>query len=139
MAGCPLRSHYLFTHLLEAALAREDDPRAEQMVEEQVSVGELGGVSAQDDHAPQPACGGRGRGLPGMIRLHRAERNQSVGVPAQGLGNAELELARLVAADREPGLVVALHEDARAAQRPGQARQLVQWCGQLAEANARKA
>src|SRR5712692_4204080 len=108
------------------------------MVEEQVARRDRWGVAAQDDHAPQPADRRRGGGLPSMVRLRRAERDERVGAPAQRLGDAELELARLVAAGREPRLVVALHEEARAPERLGQARQLVERCGQVAEANARE-
>ena len=133
-----LRRHDVFGHLLVGTLAGENDPCAEQMVQEQVARCDRGGVAAQDDHAAQPARRRSGGGLPGMVRLHRAECDESVGAPAQGLGNAELELARLVAADREPGLVVALHEEARAPERLGQSRQLVQRCGQVAQANARE-
>jgi hypothetical protein len=132
------RRHDVCAYLLEGALAGEDDPRAEQAVEEQIARRDRWGVAAQDDHAPHPARCRRRRGLPSMVRLHRTERDERVGAPAQRFGDAELELARLVAAGREPGLVVALHEQARAAERPGQARQLVERCGQVTQANARE-
>jgi hypothetical protein len=77
-------------------------------------------------------------GLPRMVRLHRADSDERVGAPAQRFADAELELAGLVAPNREPGLVVALHEQAWAAERAGQPRQLMERRGQVAEVNARQ-
>src|SRR5207237_111289 len=82
-----------FACAVEGALSGEDDPRAEQMVEKQVARCDLRSVAAQDDHASQSARRRGGRGLPGMVRLHRAERHERVGAPAQRLGDTELELA----------------------------------------------
>ena len=133
-----LRRHYVFGHLLKHALAGEDDPCAEKMIEEQIAGRDRRSVAAQDDHAAEPARCRRGRGLPGMVRLDRAEGDERLGAPAQRLGDAELELSRLVAAGREPGLIVALHEEAGAAESAGQPRHLVERCWQVAEANARE-
>ena len=108
------------------------------MVEKQVARCDLRSVAAQDDHASQSARRRGGGCLPGMVRLHRAERHERVGVPAQRLGYTELELARLVAARGEAGLVVALHEQARAPERPGQPGHLMERGGEVAEANARE-
>src|SRR3990172_6145531 len=108
------------------------------MVEEQVARHHGGCLPPQDEDAAQAAqrrCGG---GLAGVVRLHRAERDEGVGAPAERLADAELELARLVAPGREAGLVVALHEQPRPAQRAGQARHLLQRGGEMRQPDARQ-
>ena len=63
------------------------------------------------DLHPEPAR--RRGGDPHQVRLHRAGDQHRVGVPCAGLAEVELELAHLVAAEGEPGAVVALYVENR--------------------------
>ena len=58
-----------------------------------------------------------GRDLARVVGLHAADRDERVAALGERVGDEVLELARLVAAEREPAVaVVALGPDARAAQ-----------------------
>src|SRR3546814_8347595 len=56
-----------------------------------------------------------------------------VGAVLQGICEQELQLARLVAAEAEPGAVVTLDQQARPPQRRGQPRQFFQGRGEMGE------
>ena len=90
----------------------EVNRRAEQPVEQQIALERRVGRSRREhEHAVESnrACSG-GR-HPRVVGLRRAARDHDVGVLRQRVAHQELELARLVAAEREPGEVVALDED----------------------------
>src|SRR5439155_5275746 len=98
----------------------------EERVEKRIPPGPLGRRPAQDQYAAQPQPGGGGRGGAGVIRLDAAHREQRVGPFVVGLRGHHVELAHLVAAEREGDRVVALHEQAwPAPQRGAQAGQLL--------------
>jgi hypothetical protein len=59
-----------------------------------------------------------------MIGLHCARRDQRVGALRQRVGDEKLQLARLVAAARKAGEVVALDEDVGASEMPAKAAEL---------------
>ena len=130
--------HDLFGHLFALALAGEDDSRTEQVVEEQVPRRDRRGVTAQNGDAPQTARGCSSSGLPDMVRLHRTQRDQGVGVAPQRFAHNELELARLVSSGGKPGLIIALDEQTRPTESARETRHLMQWCRQVTEANARE-
>ena len=70
-------------------------------------------ASARWQSMPDAACG-RG-GDPRVVALRAAAGDEAVGIRGDGVRREQRELARLVAAEREPGEVVALHEQRRAA------------------------
>jgi hypothetical protein len=128
----------LVRHGLPRAIAGKHHLRTEQVFQQQVPVPDRRRVAAQDHHAPQTAArGGRG-GLPGVIGLHPAHRDERVRALIQRVRHREFELAGLVAAGGETGLVVALDEKAGASKRTGQARQLLQRGGETPKRNARQ-
>src|SRR3546814_11055060 len=59
--------------------------------------------------------------------------DDGVGAVLQGICEQELQLARLVAAEAEPGAVVTLDQQARPPQRRGQPRQFFQGRGEMGE------
>ena len=69
------------------------------------------------EHAAEPEVGRDGGDLARVVRLHAADRDERVAALRERVGDEVLELARLVAAEREPGVaVVALGPDRGAAQ-----------------------
>ena len=78
-------------------------------------------------------------GLACVIRLRRALSQNDIRALRLRFGQQELELARLVAATRHAGAVVALDPDLRAVERTGEVRQVLERRGQVREAHARKA
>ena len=119
------------------------DRGVEQPVEQDVAVARIvGGLGAraflEDDLAFQPVRGRRRRRLAHMVGLDRALGHQRVGALFEGVAEQELQLARLVAAAREAGAVIALDPQLDA-QRLGQTRQRLQRRRQMGETNAGKA
>ena len=82
------------------------------------------------------AC--RGRSLSHVIRLHRTDRNNRVGFVPERFGHDEFQLARLVAARREAGAIVALDIDLRSTQVLAESRHVFQCCRQMRQADPRK-
>ena len=81
----------------------------------------------------------RGRGGDAhQVRLHRAGDQHRVGVPGAGLAEVELELAHLVAAEREPGAVVPLDPEIDA-ERRAQVRGGIERRRRVAEPDPREA
>jgi len=74
------------------------------MIEQQVAGRLRGRVPAQDEDAAQAELRGGGGGLPGVVGLRRANRDERVGFPRSGqrVGDQEFQLAGFVAAAREP-------------------------------------
>jgi hypothetical protein len=72
-----------------------------------------------------------------MVRLDRADRDETVAAPLQGFAYRELELTGLVAAAREAGEVVALDEETDA-ELSAEAGQFLDGGGEGGEANSRK-
>ncbi len=138
MTGGALLRQHLFRRRLPRPVAREHHPRAEQVVEEQVAGRRPGRVAAQDEDAAQPAARGRRRRLTGVVRLDRAQRHERVRPCVQRLADGEFQLAGLVAAGGEAGLVIALHEEPGPAERPGEAGQLLDGRRKVAQADARQ-
>ena len=97
------------------------------------------GAVFKQDVAVHAELGGEGGGLTGMVRLRRALRDDHVGAFGLGFGHQEFELARLVAAGRQPRAVVALDPDLRPAQFARQAVEPLQWRWQMREMDSRKA
>src|SRR4030042_3413451 len=62
----------------------------------------------------QAAASGGGRRLHAPVRLHAGPGDDRIGTLAQGVGNDEFELARLVPAEGQAGQVIALDPDLRA-------------------------
>ena len=73
-----------------------------------------------------------------QVRLHRAGDQHRVGAPGAGLAEVELELAHLVAAEREPGAVVPLDPEIDA-ERRAQARGGIERRRHVAEPDPREA
>ena len=106
------------------------------MVEQQVASPDSDRVPAQHDDAAQAASScGCGR-LPAVIGLHPADGDQGVRSLAKRLGHGEFELARLVPAAGQTGLIVALDEQTRPPQCLRQTRQLLQRGREIPKANA---
>ena len=78
-------------------------------------------------------------GLPRRVGLQVEPDDDGVGVLRHRAGQAELQVAQLVAAERHAGQVVALDEDARAAKRAGQVRRFLQRRRRQRELDARDA
>ena len=72
------------------------------MIEQQVAGRLRGRVPAQDEDAAQAELRGGGGGLPGVVGLRRANRDERVGFLLQRVGDQEFQLAGFVAAAREP-------------------------------------
>ena len=86
--------------------------RAEQPVEQEVALQRRVGLARGEHEDAVESNGARGGGRhPRVVGLRRAARDDDVGSLREGVGHQELELARLVAAERESGEVVALDED----------------------------
>jgi hypothetical protein len=117
------------------------DGRAVQVIEQQVSL-KRGMVRFRRQHEVAFESGdARGRRRHSrVVGLGRAGRNQRSRSSVDRVSDEELELARLVAAQRESSEIVTLHEDARAAraasERLAKSRNLMKWCGQNCERKA---
>ena len=102
--------------------------RAEEPVELQVAavvvgLGPVGEPVLDNQFAVETPAGRRGRRLAAVVGLGRAGGEHDVGTARLGVGDEVLELADLVAAHGQPGLVVAFHPQAGASERgrqPGQ-------------------
>src|SRR5262249_17387335 len=98
------------------------DLRPHEMVQEQVALDVVvvgGTAEVEMTLHPQPGAGGRG--LPAVVRLHSRAPYQHVRTLAQGVGQEEFVVAGLVPAEEHAGAVVALDEDATAADCLGEA------------------
>lgn len=89
------------------------DLGAEHHVEQQVSFEALEVGPAEDEFHVQAEPPGRRRGHRRVVRLRPTDRHQDVGACVDRFGKVVLQLARLVPAEGEPGLVVALDQQAR--------------------------
>ena len=114
-----------------AVSVRFDDAHvgAQDPVEQQVAVRRGDGLvlpALQDEdriHAQPPGTGG---GHPRPVGLHSRPGDHGVAVLGDGVGEDEVELARLVAPEGESGLVVALDEETRSAEFGGEGRHLLE-------------
>ena len=100
--------------------------RAEQAVEERVAGGFVfrrrrceAAVIDGEMAGKTEFCGGR-RDLPLAVRLHDAAGDDRIGAAGNGFMQDVVELAQLVAAEAEPGGVLALHPQPRSAEMRGQ-------------------
>jgi hypothetical protein len=120
------------------------DLRAEQSVEQHVAAlveVRVVGFQAplQDDVAAKPEFGRDRRGLPDMVRLRGALRDDGRRPLAERLGEEVFELARLVAASGKAGAVVALDPYARAAEIFAEPVERLERRRQVRHGDARKA
>ena len=120
-----------------ATIGRRDDPRIQQVIEEQIA-GRFGGALAgQHQDAVHPAAGRRRGRLATVVGLPGAGRDEGPCTLYLRCGHQELQLAGLVAAEREAGLVVVLDEESRTAEQGGEPRQRLDGRGQVGQAQAR--
>jgi hypothetical protein len=84
------------------------DVCAKQVVEQQIAGRRLRPLAAQNEAAPQTKARRGGGRLATVVALWRAGRHQVVAPLSQRVRHQELQLARLVAAGGQPGLIVAL-------------------------------
>ena len=122
----------------------EAEPRPEQPVEQDVAGRLVAGPvprhpALEQRLALEPVSAGGGRGLADVVGLHGTMGDQGVGALCQRVADQELELARLVAAGREAGAVVALDVEARAAEPPGEVGHRLERGRQMGEVDAGKA
>ena len=90
----------------------EMNRRGEQVVEEQVALnGRMCIAGGQHQRTLESGGAGRRSGHARVVRLHGAARHQRIGALAQRVCDEELELACLVAAEREAGEIVAFDQD----------------------------
>ena len=113
-----------------------------QLVEQHVAAVRIGfvavtGAILEQQVAFEVESGGDRAGLACMVGLGRALGKDAVGLA--GDGHQEFQFARLVAAGRQAGAVVAFDPDVRPAEFLGQARQGFQRGGQVREVQAREA
>lgn len=102
---------------------------AEQRVELEIAapvvrVGPLGKSMLEQEFTLDAEAGGSSGGLPAVIALRRTDRQHDIGILLQRVGQEVLELANLVAADREAGCVIAFHPDPGT---PECSRQAIEW------------
>ena len=129
---------------MSVSAATKSEPRPEQPVEQDVAGRLVAGPvprhpALEQRLAFQPVPAGGGRGLADVVRLHSAVGDQGVGALRPRVAEEELELARLVAAGREAGAVVALDVEARSAEPPGEVRHRLERGRQMREGDAGKA
>ena len=106
---------------------------AQQVIDEQVAGEGLGGVAAQHQDALEAGSDGGGRRQPRVVGLEAAGGEDHLRPFGQGVGHQQLQLAHLVAAQGQAGLVVALDPEGRAAQPGREARQRVKRRGKVSE------
>ena len=100
------------------------DRRAEQLVESDARIGRVDRRAGQDEVDGKARLRAGRRGQPGMVRPAPAGGHQRVGALGQRGPDEELEVAQLVATERERQEVLALDPDlGPAAERRGEARQ----------------
>ena len=96
---------------LSTANGYEMQLRAQEVVQQQVAGRPSRAALEVEKMRLHPHSSRRRRGEPGMVRLQPAERHHPVCPPRLGVGQQILQLARLVAAQPRPDLVVALDVD----------------------------
>src|SRR5262249_6226918 len=115
------------------------DLRPDEMVEQEVALNVVVvGLAAEVEAAFEAEFGAGGRSLPAVVRLHACAPDDYVGFLAQGVGPEELIVPGLVAAEQEPGAIVALEKDADAADPLGETWHLFQGRGQVSQVHARQ-
>jgi hypothetical protein len=92
------------------------NPSRRQTTPAWLPFGKSGFVPFSKSSQRKPALAAGRRGLATVIRLRRARCDQRVRALLQGLPDEKLELARLIAAKRKAGLIVALDEQLRPAE-----------------------
>jgi hypothetical protein len=116
---------------------------AEQSIEEVVALARRLRLACRQHERDAEAGDARGGGGHArVVRLDRAGGHDDGCILMEGVANQEFELARLIAAERQPGEVIAFEQDARAARRAAerlaQAGGLGQRSRQCRERHARK-
>ena len=99
----------------------------------------IGDAVFEQHFALHAELAGRRCGLPDVIGLHGADRDDRVGAPLQRLAHRELELACLVPTRCEAGAVIPLDPDFRPAEFCRQARHVFQRRRQMGKMQAGKA
>jgi hypothetical protein len=114
------------------------DLGSQELVQEQVAVPMAGALSSQDQAAVQAKLGGGSGRLAGMVGLGRASGDDGISSLLQSIGHQELQLASLVAAGDQAGLIVALDEETRPTQGFAQMGHFLQGGGQVGDRNTRQ-
>jgi hypothetical protein len=119
-----------------AAIGRRDDPRTQKAIEQQIAGRIAGALAGQHQDAVHPSPGRRCGGLTTVVGLPGAGRDEGAGTLGLGFARQELQLAGLVAAEREAGLIVALDEEPRTPEQCGEPRQRLDGRRQVRQAQA---
>ena len=106
---------------------------AQEAVQQQITAQFLRLRAAKDQAASQAEAGRRRRRLPTVVALRRAGCNQVIAFLRQGVGNQELQLARLVPARCQSRLVIALDIDGGPAQMLPKPLQFLNWSRQMGD------
>ena len=124
---------------LHAVQIDHGDLGAHQPVEQQVALQRRPLLAVQQDQRHLEAELARRAGdLTAPVGLGVGAGDHRVGARRQNVGEQELELARLVAAEREPGQVVALDPDVGPAERRAEARAVLERRRQMGEPHPRQ-
>ena len=105
-------------------IRREVDLGAQEVVDEEVALDLARPGSLEHEHGAEAEPVAGAHRLSRRVRLEVEPDENDVGLLGHRARQAELEVAELVAAQRHPGEVVALHEDAGPGERPGEVRRL---------------
>src|SRR5262245_24990425 len=118
------------------------DMRTDQMIEQQVSLNNVGafrGASpAEDEVNIEAGLRASRRRLAAIVALHASPPHDDVGLLAEGVSNQELVVPGLVAAKGETRAVIALDENPRSAEGPGESLGVLQGRGIMAERISRQ-
>ena len=139
--GIVARRFFFFVHGLHHLFAffvvRPNDLCAEQVVEQNVS-GEFGWrVAAQNDDATEAELGGSRRRLTAVVGLCCAAGDDRFRFLRARVGQQKFQLASLVAATGEPGLIITLDPNFCAAEMGCESLQRLDGCGQMGERDSR--
>src|SRR5439155_8063580 len=136
-AGAQLVRHA--RHALGSRSIAGEGPRsAKKPVQPHVALDLLDRLPRKHQPALNTGDARRCRGHPAVVRLWRAESHKDVRAEARRIGNEVLELARLVASEREARVVVTLDQESVQAYGRRQARRLLKRRGQGGELESRK-
>jgi hypothetical protein len=107
-----------------AQLSRPVNHGPAELIEQEIARRDGRGLTPEDQMTGKAAGSRGGRRLSAVVGLRCTPRNQGVAPLRQSLADQELELADLVAAQRQARLIVPFHEDTRTGEPFRQARKL---------------
>ena len=90
--------------------------RTQKLIQQKIARGLLRRLPSKHKNAIQPIGGSGRRGLAAVIGLHCSGSDQRFGALCAGVGKQKFKFTGFVTAKCQPGLVVALNQDARPAQ-----------------------